>query len=258
MSRPTPPLPPAFIERPLAHRAFHGGGRPENSFAAIRAAIEAGYGIEIDVRPSSDGEAMVFHDAELERMTGAPGLLMTCDAAGLAELTLIGSAETIPTLPQVLDLVAGQVPLLIEIKDHDYALGPNVGGIEAAVARAVETYHGPVAVMSFNPHSVAEMARLAPDLPRGLTTCAFEPEEWPAVAPRLAERLREIPDYENLGASFVSHDARDLDRQRLAELKSAGATILCWTVRSPEAEAEARKVADNVTFEGYLPQPVAS
>lgn len=255
MRRPTPALPAAFLDRPIAHRGFHGAGRPENSVSAVRAAVEAGYGIEIDVRASHDGEAMVIHDAGLERLTTARGLVSSQTAAALGEISLIGSADTIPTLGEVLDLVAGQAPLLIEIKDHDYTLGPNVGVTEAAVMRALEGYDGPVAVMSFNPHSISEMARLAPDLPRGLVTCGFEPEDWPDLSPRIAARLREIPDYDNLGASFISHEARDLDRPRVADLHALGAKLLCWTIRSPEEEAEARRIADNVTFEGYLPNP---
>ncbi|MCZ4261490.1 glycerophosphodiester phosphodiesterase family protein [Limimaricola sp. G21655-S1] len=258
MSRTAPALPQGFLDRPIAHRAFHGAGRPENSASAIRAAIEAGYGIEIDVRASHDGAAMVIHDAALDRLTRERGLVASRDAAALQALQLIGSADTIPTLEQVLDLIAGQVPLLIEIKDHDYTLGPNVGVVEPAVARALEGYAGPVAVMSFNPHAVSEMARLAPDLPRGLVTCAFEPEDWPDLPARTAARLREIPDYDNLGASFISHEVRDLDRPRVAELQAQGAKILCWTTRSPEEEAAARRIADNVTFEGYLPGPATA
>ncbi|EYD73349.1 glycerophosphodiester phosphodiesterase family protein [Limimaricola hongkongensis] len=258
MSRPAPALPAAFLDRPIAHRAFHGAGRPENALSAVRAAIEAGYGIEIDVRVSQDGEAMAFHDATLERLTLERGPVSARGAEALRQIQLIGSADTIPTLREVLDLVAGRAPLLIETKDHDYSLGPNVGAIEAAVARDLEGYEGPVAVMSFNPHSVSEMARLAPDLPRGLVTCGFDAQDWPDLSPRIADRLREIPDYDNLGASFVSHDARDLDRPRLAELKAQGAALLCWTVRSPEEEARARAIADNVTFEGYLAAPGSS
>ncbi len=255
MSRSAPALPAAFLDRPIAHRAFHGAGRPENSLSAVRAAVEAGFGIEIDVRASQDGEAMVIHDAGLERLTLERGLVSSRDAAALQEISLIGSADTIPTLGEVLDLVAGRAPLLIELKGHDYGLGPNVGVVEPAVVRALGGYDGPVAVMSFNPHSVSEMARLAPDLPRGLVTCDFDPEDWPDLSPRTAARLREIPDYDNLGASFISHDARDLDRTRVADLRALGAKVLCWTITSPEEEAAARRFADNVTFEGYLPGP---
>ncbi len=253
MSRPTPPLAPAFLTRPIAHRALHGPGRPENSLAAVHAAVEAGFGIEIDLQLSSDGVAMVFHDATLDRLTEASGPVIAQSAADLGTLTLLGTEETILTLAQVLAAVASRVPLLIEIKDRDGALGPNVGVLEQAAAAQIEGYDGPVAVMSFNPHSVAEMARWASQIPRGLITCDFHEADWPDVPERLRDRLREIPDYTNTGATFISHQAADLHRPRVADLKAAGAAILCWTIRDAAAEAQARTVADNVTFEGYLP-----
>ncbi len=145
------------------------------------------------------------------------------------------------------------MPLLIEIKDQDGALGPDVGLLEAATARDLHEYRGPVAVMSFNPHSVARMAELAPQMPRGLITCGFDAEDWPDVPAATRDALRAIPDYERTGASFISHDATDLARPRVAELAAQGAQILCWTIRSPQAEAEARRIAENVTFEGYTP-----
>ncbi|SDH91534.1 Glycerophosphoryl diester phosphodiesterase [Alloyangia pacifica] len=247
-------LPAAFLERPIAHRALHdvAAGRPENSRAAITAAISAGYGIEIDLQLSSDGVAMVFHDERLERLTGARGLLGARDAAELSALKLKGADEGIPTLSEVLDLVAGRVPLLIEIKDQDGALGPEVGPLEQATADALRGYGGPVAVMSFNPHAVARMARLAPKVPRGLTTEAYAAENWPGVPGWRLEELRGIPDYARTGACFVSHNWKDLGTSRIAELKDAGAAILCWTIRTPEQEAQARKLAQNVTFEQYL------
>ncbi|MCA0997362.1 phosphodiesterase [Salipiger pacificus] len=247
-------LPAAFLDRPIAHRALHdlAAGRPENSRAAISAAVEQGYGIEIDLQLSSDGVAMVFHDERLERLTGARGLVGARDASELSALRLKGGDEGIPTLTEVLDLVAGRVPLLIEIKDQDGALGADVGPLERATADALRGYDGPVAVMSFNPHSIARMARLAPQLPRGLTTDAFDPEDWSGVPGWRLEELRAIPDYTRTGACFISHGWRDLASPRVAELKEAGASILCWTIRTPEQEAEARKVAQNVTFEQYL------
>lgn len=247
-------LPAAFLDRPIAHRALHdvAAGRPENSRAAIAAAISAGYGIEIDLQLSSDGVAMVFHDERLERLTGARGLLGARDAAELSALKLKGGDEGIPTLSEVLDLVAGRAPLLIEIKDQDGALGPDVGPLEQATAEALRGYAGPVAVMSFNPHSVARMARLAPQVPRGLTTEAYAAENWPGVPGSRLEELRRIPDYARTGSCFVSHDWKDLAAPRVAELKEQGAAILCWTIRTPEQEAQARRVAQNVTFEQYL------
>ncbi|MGR3364804.1 MAG: glycerophosphodiester phosphodiesterase family protein [Maritimibacter harenae] len=246
-------LPAAFLGPPLAHRAYHdaAAGRPENSRAAVRAAVAAGYGIEIDVQLSRDEVAMVFHDYDLARLTGEKGPVRQRTAEDLAGIRLTGGDEGIPTLSEILALVDGRVPVLIEIKDQDGAMGPNVGPLEAAVADAVTAYAGPVAVMSFNPHAVAEMARLAPDVPRGLTTCAFSAEDWPILNATTRTLLARIPDFDRVGATFISHDARDLRAETVAVLKARGVPVLCWTVRSPEAETQAREIADNITFEGY-------
>ena len=251
------PLPPAFLTTPIAHRGYHDRrlGRIENSTSALRAAVEAGYGIEIDLQASSDGQAMVFHDERLDRLTHQTGPLNTRTAAELAEFRLRDSDDTIPTLTEILRLIDGRVPLLIEIKDQSMTLTEPDGRLESATALALQDYAGPVAVMSFNPHSMARMAALAPDMPRGLTTCAFDPADWQPADPATSLRLREIPDYDAVCASFISHEAADLSRPRVADLKSRGAAILCWTIRSPHVEVTARKIAQNITFEGY-PAPI--
>ena len=248
-----PALPAAFLTTPLAHRGYHNraAGRIENSLGAFRAAIAAGYGIEMDVQLSADGVAMVFHDEAMQRLTAAEGFVWDYTAAELGQIPLRDSAETIPTLQQALALIDGQVPLLIEIKDRTETMQPTDGRLEAATAAVLAGYSGPVAVMSFNPHSVAHMARLAPQVPRGLTTSAFDPAGWAPLPPETCDALRPIPDYDRTGSSFISHEAADLTRPRVADLKAAGAAVLCWTIRSPEAEAAARKVAQNITFEGY-------
>ncbi|KAJ56973.1 phosphodiesterase [Actibacterium mucosum KCTC 23349] len=245
-------LPRSFVTTPIAHRAYHDlpAGRPENSLAAVQAAVDAGYGIEIDIQPSADGVPMVFHDYDLERLTGTKGPVAGKTAAELADLGLIGGGP-VPTLAQVLDLVAGQVPLLIEVKDQDGAMGPDVGPLEGAIAETLRGYTGDVALMSFNPHSVAALADLLPDIPRGLTTCAYAPEHWQLLPEARRAELREIADFDRVGASFVSHGHNDLPMPRIAALKAAGVPILCWTIRSPEEEAKAREIADNITFEAY-------
>jgi glycerophosphoryl diester phosphodiesterase len=249
-------LPDAFLARPLAHRALHdrAAGRPENSRAAMRAAIERGYGIECDLQLSADGVAMVFHDDDLMRLTGEEGPVRGRGAEELGRLRLRHGDEGVPSLREVLDLVAGRVPLLIEVKDQTHRLAPVDGVLEEATARELKGYEGPVALMSFNPHSVIALRALAPEVPRGLTTCDFDPadREWAPAGPERLDHLRRIEDYDAAGAGFISHQASDLRRPRVAELKAAGATVLCWTIRSPEAERLARQVADNVTFEGYL------
>ncbi len=247
------PLPDAFLKAPIAHRAFHDRekGRPENSRAAILAAISAGYAIEIDIQPSSDGVPMVFHDYDLRRLTGQSGRIRGLTAAELSALPLIDGSEGIPSLAEVLEIVSGRVPLLIEIKDQDGGMGRSVGPLEQAVADVLKDYGGPVALMSFNPHSVAALADAAPDLSRGLTTSAYRDEDWPLLSAATRTHLRGIPDVDRTGSSFISHEASDLDRDRVTELKKMGIAVLCWTIRSAEAEAKARKIAQNVTFEGY-------
>ena len=247
-------LPDAFLNRPIAHRGLHDktAGRPENSPAAFQAAVDAGYGIELDVQLSADGQAMGFHDYDLGRLTGEKGPLARRSAAELGRIALINGTDTIPTLAQVLALVRGRVPLLIEIKDQDGAVGPNVGPLEAAVAADLAGYAGPVAVMSFNPHAVAAMARLAPKVARGLTVGGPGDSTYHNLAAARIAELTGVAAFDRVGACFISHDRELLGREPVTRLKARGVPILCWTVRSPAQEAEARKVADNITFEGYL------
>lgn len=250
------PLPPEFLSLPLAHRGLHNApqGCIENSPSAFAAAISAGYGIELDVQRSADDVPVVFHDDDMDRLTDAAGAFRDHSSATLARTVLRGSTDTIPTLQEVLKLVAGQVPLLVEIKENWNTMKDTDGVLEKAIAEALADYRGPVAVMAFNPHCVAHMARLAPDVPRGLTTEAYDPVQNAPIPAEVCARLREIPDYDRTESSFISHQAADLGRPRVAELKAQGAKVLCWTIRSPEEEAAARRIADNVTFEGYLPR----
>jgi len=247
-------LPPAFLGAPIAHRALHDRalGRIENSLSAIQAAVQAGYGIEIDLQLSADGQPMVFHDYVLNRLTAETGMINQRRAAELQNIALTdGRGDCIPTFAQVLACVAGQVPLLVELKDQDGNLGPAVGRLEQATADALQGYRGDVAVMSFNPNSVRVFGGMAPHIPRGLTTCAFDPVDWAPVSKQRLRRLADIPDYQASGASFISHEAADLRNPRVGQLQAQGAAILCWTIRSPAAEAEVRKIAQNITFEGY-------
>ena len=251
----TVPLPKTLLRRAIAHRGLHNikRGAPENSLPAFEAAISAGYGIELDIQLSRDGEAMVFHDYDLARLVGRMGAVRDIFSWDLISMELKGGqGARIPTLTEVLSIVAGRVPLLIEIKPQDLAMSANVGRLEAATAKALTGYQGELAVMSFSPHSIAEMARVAKGIPRGLTTSGFRRLSWP-LPRRLRAQLREIVDFDKVGASFISHDVRDLARPRVQELRAQGTPALCWTVRSLEAEIKARKYADNITFEGYSP-----
>ena len=247
----TPPA--AFLDRPLAHRGLHDRDRGiiENSGAAFEAAIKGGYGIEVDVQISSDGVPVVFHDDDLERLTGQTGLVRHRSAAELTGIELLGSANRILTLETVLERVGDRAPVLVEIKDQTFFPAP--APIDEAVGRvlssALRHHAAQLAVMSFNPGYIRALEELPAPIARGLTS--MPADTYPDTMPRLTrEAMGRIEGFAP-GMSFVSHHHEDLANPRVAELKKAGASVLCWTIRSPEEEAAARRIADNVTFEGY-------
>ena len=247
------PLPSAFLTTPLAHRGLHdkAAGVIENSRSAVAAAVAAGYGIEIDLQISSDGEAMVFHDDVLDRLTAETGRVDRFSATALGQIELTGGGEGIPTLLEVLEIVAGRTPLLVEVKDQSGCLGAVDGRLERRAAHLLKTYQGPVALMSFNPCSVAVCAEAAPDIPRGRVTDLFKPEEWDGLTQERATELNRLDDLESLGASFISHDHKDLSNPEVAVAKRSGRHILCWTTKSAAEDKAARLIAENVTFENY-------
>ncbi len=252
------PLDPAFLARPIAHRALHdrAAGRIENSRAALRAAVEAGYPVEIDVQPSADGIAMVFHDEDLRRLTGREGRISELTAAELGRIPLLGSApeEAVPTLSEVLEILGGKVPLLIEIKDQSGHMGPEgIGVLEAAVVEALKGYQGPVAAMSFNPHSVAWLRDHAPDLARGLVSYDYKHPDEAAIPPERRARLAAMEDFDAVGAEFVSYGAKSFPSAALTALKRRGVPVLCWTIRGYDEIPFASLHADQITFEGFRP-----
>lgn len=246
-------LHPDFLTRPIAHRGLHGPGAPENSAAAFRAAIAAGHGIELDVQPAADGTPLVFHDDTLDRMAGITGPVRGLTTAQAAGVRLAGTDEGIQTLAEVLELVAGRVPLLVEIKDQDGALGPAPADLPRSVARVLNGYAGPVAVMSFNPHMVADFRAAAGGVAAGLTSCAFDRDDWPEVPDARRASLARLDDFDRVGASFVSHDHVDLANPAVTALRARGVPVLCWTIRSAADESAARRGADAITYEGYAP-----
>ena len=249
-------LPNDLIKTPITHRALHdrAAGVIENSTSAIEAAINAGYGIELDLQCSKDGIAMVFHDDQMNRLTEERGLVRDFTCAELRAIKLTDSEDTIAPLRDILKLVDGRVPLLLEIKDQSLTLGDLDGVLEKAVAEELANYTGSVAVMSFNPNSVALMQTYAPNVPRGLTTCDFALASWPQCDQDRLERLKTLSDYKSVNASFISHDCKDLSSPYVQTIKNLGDPILTWTIKSEDQEHQARGIADNITFEGYLAQ----
>ncbi|HEX2762721.1 MAG TPA: glycerophosphodiester phosphodiesterase family protein [Allosphingosinicella sp.] len=225
-------------ERPFAHRGLHGGGRIENSRAAFEAAIEAGFGIELDIQASREGEAFVFHDWELDRLSVGAGLLAESDAASLAGYRLRGCDETIPTFAEILALVAGRVPLLVEVK----ARGPAYRRLCEAAAAALEAYSGPVGIMSFNPRVSRWFARHHRQCPRGLVVTESGKRGLRGSVERAAS-------FAWSRAEFLAYDIGDLPSAFAGARRAAGVPVYTWTVRSDDERARAAAHADQIIFE---------
>ncbi len=223
---------------PFAHRGLHGSGAVENSRAAFEAAIARGHGIELDVQISRDGEAMVFHDWRLERLTEDAGPVKCFTAMALGGIRLRNSSETIPTLVEVLRLVAGRVPLLIEVKWRGRR-GKRPG---RAVQRALRGYRGAVGVMSFNPSVGGWLARNEPDILRGLVVSEEKKRNLRGAIERRLGLLRARPD-------FLAYDVRDLPSRFAAAARVRGLSVLTWTVRSDADRARAAAHADQIIYE---------
>ena len=226
-----------LIARPFAHRGLHGDGRIENSRAAFAAAIAAGHGIELDVQASADGEAMVFHDAELARLADARGALAAWSAAELGRFRLNHSDETIPTLTEILALIGGRAPLLIEVKSP----GRSVAPLCRSVAAALGGYAGPVGVMSFNPEVGHWFARHAPERLRGLVVTE-QGKGLRGYAERPLALWRSHAD-------FLAYDIRDLPSHFADAQRAKGMPVLTWTVRSLADRARAAEHATQIIYE---------
>lgn len=227
--------------RPYAHRGLHDGNRavPENSLAAAKGAIEAGYGIECDLQLSRDGVPLVFHDDDLKRLTGREGLIGAMDGRDLARFPLCETSQTIPTFAAFLDLVAGRVPLLVELKSNR---ATNRDVFVAAVGKYLAAYEGPAALMSFDPLLVSTSLRLIGDRPVGLTAEGNNDMV-----------LRQHEAVADLGIDFVSYNHRHLPNRLTDGLSKSGIPVLCWTIRSKEQASSALAHCDQITFESYLP-----
>ena len=209
-----------LTERPIAHRGYHdlALGRAENSMSAFAAAVEAGYAIECDVQVSKSGEPVVFHDPTLARMTGVEGKVRDYSPGQLAELRLAKTRDGIHTLKEHLDLVAGQVPVVIELKGVE---GADAGFVEG-VAETLQGYDGQACVMSFDHWICDQFRTLMPDVPRGLT----------------AEGGDETHDthsqaMEKFDLQFVSYSLEHLPCQFVKQARENTIPVISWTIKSP-------------------------
>jgi glycerophosphoryl diester phosphodiesterase len=236
--------------RPIAHRGLHdiSAGIVENTASAFHAAIAGNYGIETDLQISADGDAMVHHDDALGRLTEGSERLEVLSAAQIGAARFKIGSDRILTLGELLDLVGGRVPLLLELKsrfDGNRALAKRVADVLAG-------YRGPVAAMSFDPDLVEALTVIAPAVTRGIT--AERDYEWlPASAARRA-RLAYFLHAPSSRPQFIAYGARDLPSFApwLAS-RVFGLPILTWTVRSEAERTRVSGYADQIIFEGFLP-----
>lgn len=232
----------------FAHRGLHDGTRVENSLSAFRAAIDAGFGIELDVRLSSDGILVVHHDDELGRVVHGEGRVDSYTARELSEMRLGDSEDTVPTFREVLDLVDGRVPLLVEIKED-----AGHREVSDATVKMLSEYKGPYIVESFNPISVANARRGLPGVACGFLSTDFRRD--PKHRGLLYTLLGGLYTNRLCNPDFIAYDGRYPRRLCLRVARMLGAVTLAWTVRSEEEEKKLLSLGfDSVIFEGYIPE----
>lgn len=234
------PAPDWLTQWEYAHRGLHDAGVPENSLAAAAGAMARGMGIECDIQRSLDDHPMVFHDWELDRLTGASGKTEDRTADELEALSLLGTTQHPVRLARLLDAIAGRVPLLIEIKSQP---GYDVEHTCLHVARLLERYGGHFAVMSFDPRAPAWFASNAPAMTRGLVGTDSYENGFEGVWRHSDNLAQAQPD-------FLAIDVRDLTRPEAAAWRAGGHPLLTWTVRSPETRAAGLAHADALIAEG--------
>lgn len=242
--------------RPIAHRGLHDAakGRIENTAPAFEAAIAEGFGIECDLRPARDGTPFVFHDATLSRLIDAEGPIASFSPEELSALRYRGQPTPLLTYAAFLELVAGRVPLLVEIKsDWDT---PDKRFL-SAIAELTLAYQGPIALMSFDPAMLVAMRSLAPQIPRGIVSGMYEGRDWLPVAMdrERAYRLSHCLEAGEAAPSFIAYHVNDLPTPvtRFAR-EVVRLPLFAWTVRTPDELRHARLWADAPIFEDCDPR----
>lgn len=247
-----PPPEPARIAflgaQPFAHRGLHGDGVIENSRAAFVAAIALNHGIELDVQGAQQGEIFVFHDDTLDRLTAERGAFVDRPAHAIDQIRIGGTDETIPRLSEILAIVGGRTPILIEIK----APGALVGALCLSVRRTVEGYTGTFAIMSFNPNVGRWFRMHAPRIVRGLVVTEGEDQSFGQK--RIGGVKRHLALWQSQ-PDFLAYDIRDLPSRFATAQRKRGLKLVTWTVRTAEQERTALLHADEVIYEKPTAHP---
>ncbi len=225
-----------LLQKPIAHRGLHNAAKsiPENSFAAFKAAIIKGYPIEFDIHLLKDQTIAVFHDDNLQRLTGLDETIenLTCE-----QLPKLSDHSKIPTLEQVLQLVAGKVPLLIEFKTHS-----KKHELEQVALPFLVAYHGNFAIQSFNPHVLHFFKQHAPQIPRGQLLSPKPLKQSTSLAEYLAGK--------HLNNFYTRPDFLSIDLHRLPV--TTNLPVLAWTIRDQAAAETAHQLAANIICEKII------
>lgn len=240
--------------RPIAHRGLHdaAAGVIENSLGAAQAAIAGSFAIECDVQLTADGEAVVFHDFVLDRLTAQSGRVDARKAAELAAIGLKGSQDRIPTLTAFLDAIGGRTPLVIEVKsafDGDLRLAKRTAEIVAS------RKDQPIVLKSFDPVIVAALRELAPGVARGIVAMnAYDYGDYDRLSTGQKHALANLLHFETSRPDFLSWKVADLPcAAPFLCRKALGLPLMSWTVRTSEDRARAAEHADQMVFEGFRP-----
>jgi len=249
MARETAHVPSWLMARPIAHRGLHDetAARVENSLSAARAAIAQNYAIECDIQLSSDGEVIVFHDVVLDRLTLAKGRLDQWSRADLSKVAFRHGSETIPALVELLAVVAGKVPLIVELKS---LFNGDTRLADAALA-CVASYTGPFAFKSFDPDLLRRLRACNASQPLGLVAEAvYAPDEWPELTPERRAGLLAWEFFPDIRPDFLSWHVNDLPHAvpRLCR-DGLGMPVMSWTVRTKAQKDLAARYADQIVFE---------
>ena len=232
----------------VAHRGLWAPeGPPENSLGAFQAACAAGYAIELDVQMSADGEAVVFHDAMVKRMTGREGRVADYTAADLCTMRLAGGEETIPTLADALTEVGRRAMVYIEIKIPFGEVGP----LERRVHEILIDHKGPTCVLGFNPYSHAWFADHHPKILRGLNSYSYVGGDARHLSPDVRKQYAQLTHVSIARPHFLSLGVDMLPNPRAAQLRADGLPVLAWTVREPGQWDALKPHCDNLIFEGF-------
>ncbi len=252
MWRPSDPDHDWLTQVAIAHRGLHdaGNGLEENSLAAFEAAIDHGYAIEADVQLSSDGEAMVFHDHTLDRLTDETGLIGDFTSAELTGIGFRHGRGTIPTLAQMLEMVAGRTGLVIEVKSR--WTGDTL--LARRTAQCLSSYAGNAAVMSFDPVQVAWFAHEVPGIMRGIVADGATQNDYPWLPLATLLSLRQFRHVDITRPDFLSLDKHWLPCPVSRSYRKTRTPMICWTVRSEQEASDALRWCDQITFEGYTPK----